>query len=197
MSVLVFCVSHSPLNWWTLFFLYDIFGISSKWHYPALITIYPHQQASDLFQEDTIPCPDEVFPESWIGRRGMVERPARSSDLTPLDCFSWGGYQGQPQNLQVLNLRIRREMQNITADIIDNIQQECIHSLGYRQIVYVDIKKKDDIKSCSWHALYISVVRFSENLPMFSYKLFSFIQKFVSSKIFWLIPLKFSIQLYK
>ena len=33
---------------------------------------------------------DEEFPGRWIGRRGPVEWPARSPDLTPPDFFLWG-----------------------------------------------------------------------------------------------------------
>ena len=31
-----------------------------------------------------------TFPNRWIGRRGSVEFPARSPDLTPMDFFLWG-----------------------------------------------------------------------------------------------------------
>jgi hypothetical protein len=30
---------------------------------------------------------DEVFPNRWVGRRGQIEGPARSSNLTPLNFF--------------------------------------------------------------------------------------------------------------
>ena len=30
---------------------------------------------------------DGVFPRRWIGRRGVIDWPARSPDLTPLDYF--------------------------------------------------------------------------------------------------------------
>jgi hypothetical protein len=30
---------------------------------------------------------DEKFPDRWIGRRGLLDWPARSSDLTPRDFF--------------------------------------------------------------------------------------------------------------
>ena len=30
---------------------------------------------------------DAVFPDTWIGRRGPIEYPARSPDLTPMDFF--------------------------------------------------------------------------------------------------------------
>ncbi len=33
---------------------------------------------------------DENFPGKWIGRRGPIEWPARSPDLTPPDFFLWG-----------------------------------------------------------------------------------------------------------
>lgn len=33
---------------------------------------------------------DEWFPRMWIGRRGPIEWPARSPDLTPPDVFLWG-----------------------------------------------------------------------------------------------------------
>ncbi|CAF4179297.1 unnamed protein product, partial [Rotaria magnacalcarata] len=32
---------------------------------------------------------DENFPGRWIGRRGALDWPARSPDLTPADYFLW------------------------------------------------------------------------------------------------------------
>ena len=32
---------------------------------------------------------DAAFPDTWIGRRGAIEYPARSPDLTPMDFFLW------------------------------------------------------------------------------------------------------------
>jgi len=31
----------------------------------------------------------EIFPQKWIGRAGIVHCPARSQNLTPLDYFLW------------------------------------------------------------------------------------------------------------
>ncbi|XP_071055457.1 uncharacterized protein [Onthophagus taurus] len=47
---------------------------------------------------------DTVFPARWIGRRGSVEWPPRSPDLTPCDFFFWEYlkskvYVNRPQNL--------------------------------------------------------------------------------------------------
>uniref|UniRef100_A0AAR2KFA0 Tc1-like transposase DDE domain-containing protein n=1 Tax=Pygocentrus nattereri TaxID=42514 RepID=A0AAR2KFA0_PYGNA len=53
----------------------------------------------EFFQQDVAPphygCQvqaflDEQFPGKWIGRRGPVEWPPRSPDLTPLDSYLWG-----------------------------------------------------------------------------------------------------------
>ncbi|XP_011860094.1 PREDICTED: uncharacterized protein LOC105557457 [Vollenhovia emeryi] len=33
---------------------------------------------------------NNVFPDRWIGRRGTIEWPPRSPDLSPLDFFYWG-----------------------------------------------------------------------------------------------------------
>jgi hypothetical protein len=60
----------------------------------------PLQQRNNMFfQEDGAPLHyalvvrnylSEQFPNRWIGRRGLVEWPPRSPDLTPLDFFLWG-----------------------------------------------------------------------------------------------------------
>lgn len=59
------------------------------------------QQGHDVFyfQQDGAPAHyativrdllNREFPNTWIGRRGSVEWPARSPDLTPMDFFFWG-----------------------------------------------------------------------------------------------------------
>ena len=39
------------------------------------------------YNSDVRPFLDEVLPNKWIARRGFVEYPPRSPDLTPLDFF--------------------------------------------------------------------------------------------------------------
>ncbi|MBZ5796973.1 hypothetical protein K8353_43720, partial [Burkholderia contaminans] len=82
---------------------------------------------------------DEVFPNRWIGRRGRIEWPARSPDLTPLDYFLWGYlkskvYVTRPENLEDLKARIRHEIYRIPLEVIDNVQKEFINRLGYCQV---------------------------------------------------------------
>ncbi|KZC13164.1 hypothetical protein WN55_05867 [Dufourea novaeangliae] len=33
---------------------------------------------------------NELYPNKWIGRGGLISWPPRSPDVTPLDCFLWG-----------------------------------------------------------------------------------------------------------
>lgn len=121
---------------------------------PALAQLYPGNEP-DLptptlwFQQDGAPphyaVPvrqylNEIFPNRWIGRRGPVEWPARSPDLTPLDYFLWGYlkskvYFNRPPNIDALKNRIRDEIRQIPISFIRNVQQEFIDRLGYCQEV--------------------------------------------------------------
>lgn len=64
---------------------------------PALQQIVGEDLDSVWFQQDGAPAHfginvrtllNEKFENRWIGRRGTVEWPARSPDLTPLDFFT-------------------------------------------------------------------------------------------------------------
>lgn len=71
--------------------------ILSDYCYP-LFRDLPNSE-SFLFMHDGAPAHyasnvpdwlDENFPERWIGRRGALDWPAQSPDLTPADYFLWG-----------------------------------------------------------------------------------------------------------
>lgn len=69
------------------------------------------------------------FPGRWIGRRGPVEWPARSPDLTPLDFFLWGYlkskvYRTRPETIEELEQRITEVCRNITPETYENVRQE-------------------------------------------------------------------------
>lgn len=79
---------------------------------------------------------NRVFPNRWIGRRGYVEWPARSPDLTPLDFFLWGYiknkvYITQPDTLQILRERINAACREITPDMLQNVRNEFTNRLYY------------------------------------------------------------------
>lgn len=121
---------------------------------PALATLFPGEANPDLpnaniwFQQDGAPPHyaadvraylNEIFPNRWIGRRGAIEWPPRSPDLTPLDFFLWGYIKGQvfktkPTDLDDLKIRITQEIRRITPEVINNVQGEFINRLGYCQL---------------------------------------------------------------
>ena len=77
---------------------------------------------------------NEKFPEKWIGRRGSVEWPPRSPDLTPLDFFLWGYlkskvYQTRPQTLQELRQRIERICATVTVEMLTKVRLSWINRL--------------------------------------------------------------------
>ena len=48
---------------------------------------------------------DQKFPGRWIGRRGPVEWPPRSPDLTPLDFYLWGHLKSMVYSVKIRNLQ--------------------------------------------------------------------------------------------
>lgn len=114
------------------------------------IQLLTNNQINDIyFQQDGAPPHysrtvrqylDEVFPDQWIGRRGTIEWPPRSPDLTPLDYFLWGYlkskvYTTKPLNLDELRARIIHEMEVIPRDIYRNATQAFYTRLAHCQTV--------------------------------------------------------------
>ena len=61
------------------------------------------------------------FPGRWTGRRGSVDWPPRSPDLTPLDFFLWGVlkdrvYAEKPKTIRTLKRTIRDHIRIINND---------------------------------------------------------------------------------
>lgn len=79
---------------------------------------------------------NRTYPDRWIGRRGPIEWPARSPDLTPLDFFLWGHlkskiYKTQPQSLNDLRQRIIDECRAITPEMLHNVRERFEQNLYY------------------------------------------------------------------
>jgi len=79
---------------------------------------------------------DTHFPNQWIGRRGPIEWPPRSPDLSPLDYFLWGHlkskvFSTKPNSIQDLQERITTECRKITADILENVRNRFEQNLYY------------------------------------------------------------------
>lgn len=116
---------------------------------PAITAIFPGENGGIdnriIFQQDGAPphfaaCVREylnnVFPNKWIGRRGPMEWPARSPDLSPLDFFLWGHvknnvYKERPRNLDDLKTRITAEMRRIPEDMLERTIINFKYRLGH------------------------------------------------------------------
>jgi transposase len=103
------------------------------------------RNASPLFQQDGA-APhfavrvrnflDQVFPERWIGRRGPIEWPPRSPDLTPLDFFLWGYlksvvFNTRPRTLGDLQEEIVAACRAIPALTCANVLREWRSRIGH------------------------------------------------------------------
>ncbi|UYV81060.1 hypothetical protein LAZ67_19002681 [Cordylochernes scorpioides] len=85
---------------------------------------------------------DQNLSGQWIGRRGPIEFPARSPDLTPLDFFLWGTvkdgvYKRKPRNLDILWNEIQAVCREISLDVLIRCTesvvtrtQNCIDAAG-------------------------------------------------------------------
>lgn len=122
---------------------------------PLILELFPSDHNPDVvhdsvwFQQDGAPPHfardvrqflDTVFPERWIGRRGPIEWPPRSPDLTPLDFFLWGYvkskvYLHKPANTEELKNRIREEILQITPEVISNVLESYVNRLAFCQEV--------------------------------------------------------------
>jgi hypothetical protein len=100
---------------------------------PELLEDVPLQHfLNEWFQHDGAPVHfsrqvrqilDRRYQNSWIGRGGPVNWPARSPDLTPLDYFLWGHlknyiYREPVNNLEELNDRIHEALAAVTPNMI-------------------------------------------------------------------------------
>ena len=77
---------------------------------------------------------DDHFPSAWIGRRGWMEWPARSPDLTPPDFFLWGFvkdkvYSRSPQTLKQLRTFIEEAITSVSVDLCQKVCRSVPHRL--------------------------------------------------------------------
>ena len=74
---------------------------------------------------------NQLLPDAWIGRRGPVEWPPRSPDLTPLDFYLWGHlkamvYQESIRNVNHLKDRIINSFAQISPDVLLRVHSEWV-----------------------------------------------------------------------
>lgn len=92
-------------------------------HHPALHGLYfQHDGAPAHYAKSVRDWLDEHFPGHWLGRRGPIEWPPRSPDITPPDFFLWGAvkervYAKQPQTMDELKQEIKVAVRGIPQEL--------------------------------------------------------------------------------
>lgn len=96
------------------------------------------------YHRDVTSYLDEILPNRWVGRRGSVEYPPRSPDLTPLDFFLWGHLKGKvyatkPAAVAALRVAIERECAQIPSEMLLDVcgsiasrYQHCLDHSGHQ-----------------------------------------------------------------
>lgn len=84
----------------------------------------------------------QKLPGRWIGRRGPVEWPPRSPDLTPLDFFLWGVlkdmvYAEKPNTIDILKNTIKEKVQLINSD--KELCRKVCHSVKHRYEMCIEV----------------------------------------------------------
>jgi hypothetical protein len=69
---------------------------------------------------------DKKFPQRWLGRRGPIDWPPRSPDLTPPDFFLWGllkdrVYGKKPQTIEDLKQEITAAVHDIPKELCNKV----------------------------------------------------------------------------
>jgi hypothetical protein len=95
---------------------------------------YMHDGAPAHYAQSVRHFLDKTFPNRWMGRRGPIDWPARSPDLTPTDFFLWGVikdrvYARKPQNVQALKDVIVTEIQSLPVESCRKACQSVPHRL--------------------------------------------------------------------
>ena len=72
---------------------------------------------------------DQQFPDASFGRRGPVEWPPRSPNLSPLDFYLWGHlkfmvYQVKIQDINHLKERITDAIRSIPSNVLIRVHQQ-------------------------------------------------------------------------
>ncbi|CAH2088888.1 unnamed protein product [Euphydryas editha] len=75
---------------------------------------------------DSIATVREIFGQKLISRRGDINWPLRSPDLTPMDFFLWGYlkskvFTSHTASIEDLKENIRNEMQNISPNTLREV----------------------------------------------------------------------------
>ena len=95
-------------------------------HFEEECFYFQQDRAPPLYHRDVTSFLNERLPNRWIGRRGFVEYPSRSPDLTPLEFFLWGYlkdkvYALKPTTIAELRATIEHECMQIPRESLHDV----------------------------------------------------------------------------
>ena len=99
-----------------------VWPIVSSWDNSDRL-IFMQDGAPPHFSRDVQEWLNNNFTGRWIGRRGAIDWPARSPDLTPCDFFLWGWakeqvYKENPQTIDELEASVNQVLKNVPLDFL-------------------------------------------------------------------------------
>ena len=110
--------------------------------FPSLLTedgtfpeFFQHDGAPPQYGRIVRAYLDVQFPHKWSSRRGAVESPPRSPDLTPLDFYLWGHvkalvYAVKVRNLVHLKQRTVDACGQIQPDVLVKVHQDWVRRIA-------------------------------------------------------------------
>nr|CAI5870216.1 unnamed protein product [Callosobruchus analis] len=136
--------------------------------FPAIRALYGNDDF--YFQQDGAPPHyhrdvraylDQNLSGQWIGRRGKIEFPPRSPDLTPLDFFLWGTvkdevYKRKPRNLDIF----WNEIQAVCREISFDVLIRCTESVVTCIVLMLQVTNLNSINICYLCFIYIGLSAF-------------------------------------
>uniref|UniRef100_A0A673ARX4 Transposase Tc1-like domain-containing protein n=1 Tax=Sphaeramia orbicularis TaxID=375764 RepID=A0A673ARX4_9TELE len=95
-----------------------------------IVPLHEQHRPSFIFMDDN--APTGVPQMEWIGRRGFIEYPPCSPDLTPLDFFLWGYLKDKvyamiTATLTELRVAIERECMHIPRELFGDVCNSVCH----------------------------------------------------------------------
>ena len=102
--------------------------------YPNLDNIWFQQDGATCHTANaTLNLLRPIFENRIISKRGDVNWPPRSCDLTPLDYFSWGAvndkcYANHPETIQDLKYEIQAAVAAIRPETIEKVLQNWVRN---------------------------------------------------------------------
>jgi hypothetical protein len=92
---------------------------------------FQHDGAPAHYGEDVRQCLNATYPRRWIGCEGLIARPPRSPDLTPMEFFLWGNLKEQiyavpPWTSEDFVARLQAAVTTVDANMLRRVRENAV-----------------------------------------------------------------------